>query len=167
MRFLIIAIFIITSCKSSTEKPTVYVFLSTECPLSQEQTLTLNALYDDYNPKVEFIGVFPNSQDNPEVINEFSRDFSIQFELVADEDHKLKSQFNASVTPEVFLLSDNRNLLYSGKVDNRMISLGKKRKVITENYLKDALDSYLDGRQIRIKQTTPVGCVIFDRAENP
>lgn len=166
LRFLLSAIFLITSCKSDPGKPTVYVFLSTECPLSQEQTFTLNSLYDYYNPKVEFIGVFPNSQDDPELIDEFSTKFSIQFKLVSDGDHKLKNQLNASVTPEVFLLSDDGNLLYSGKLDNRMISLGKKRKVITENYLKDALGNYLNGRQIRNKQTTPVGCIIFDSAEN-
>jgi len=51
-------------------------------------------------------------------------------------------------------------LLYKGKIDNWVVSPGKKRARATEFYLKDAITHYLNNDSIIIKSTPAIGCFI-------
>lgn len=53
------------------------------------------------------------------------------------------------------------NRFYAGKIDNGFENIGKKRQVVTEHYLRDALESILLQKEIEIKETQPVGCFII------
>ena len=45
-------------------------------------------------------------------------------------------------------------------MDNWLGELGRRRQVITEFYLKDAIESYLNEEEIKIKKTKAIGCFI-------
>jgi hypothetical protein len=51
-------------------------------------------------------------------------------------------------------------VIYSGKIDNWFEDIGKRRTIITEFYLQDALNSVIRHREPAIKETKPVGCFI-------
>jgi hypothetical protein len=51
-------------------------------------------------------------------------------------------------------------VIYQGRIDNWAYELGKKRKVITEYNLKDALTSVLLNKPISVSKTKAVGCYI-------
>lgn len=141
----------------------VYIFFSETCPICQNQTLTLRQLYDGYSGKgISFVGIFPNQDlSTTESIKKFGRKYKLDFDLRKDEQQQLTNRLAATVTPQVFVLNNiTQQVLYKGKVDNSFESIGKKRQVITGHYLRDALQSILDQRDIAVKETPPVGCFI-------
>jgi hypothetical protein len=66
----------------------------------------------------------------------------------------------ANVTPEVAVLSSAGEVLYLGRIDNRIEDFDKRRTVTTEFDLKDALDAVLTGKAVARPRTTAVGCGI-------
>ena len=66
----------------------------------------------------------------------------------------------AKVTPEVFVFNPQGKLQYQGKIDNWIVKLGKKRTIVTEFYLSDALKSLIAGEPVAVSHTDAVGCII-------
>ncbi len=83
--------------------------------------------------------------------------------VINDQQHILKDSLGATVTPQYFLLDSKGRVLYSGQCDNRMISLGKKRKVVTEHYLNEAIEQALSSKWVQFHTTEPIGCAIFNK----
>ena len=144
------------------KKMLAVIFLSPECPLSQNYTLTLNKLYDKYKRELEIVGIFPGSAYTSAIYNSFNRKYNIQFTLLTDKDKSAVRVLGAKITPEVFLMDERRTILYSGAIDNWAISLGKQRTNVTDHYLEDAIQSQLDHVMLKVKQTKAIGCLIND-----
>lgn len=157
---IVFSSFVISQKNPSTKETTVYIFLSETCPICQSYTLTLKELYKKYNSKIEFIGVFPNYYTDLDSILAFKEKYSIPFELIMDKDSKLTKHFKASITPEVFVETENGRLLYSGRIDDSFYAIGKRRNVITSTELSDALIQIVSGHPITVPKTQAVGCII-------
>jgi thiol-disulfide isomerase/thioredoxin len=139
----------------------VYVFLGTECPLSQNYTLTLKQLQKKYDGKsVDFIGVFPAEDDNEKKIKAFVNQYGFPFRFVRDIGQRLTHRYQVTVTPQVILVNEQDEILYSGKIDDWVVVLGKKKEVPTEHYLNEAIQAGMAGLEVKVKQTTPIGCLI-------
>lgn len=146
--------------KSTSKETTVYIFLSETCPICQSYTLTLKELYQKYNSKIKFVGVFPNYYADSDSIFAFKEKYSMPFELIMDKDSKLTKHFKASITPEVFVETESGKLLYSGRIDDSFYAIGKRRKVITSTELSDALIQIVSGQPVTVPKTQAVGCII-------
>jgi peroxiredoxin len=143
-------------------KASVLVFMSPECPICQKYTLTINQLAQAYEAKgVKFYAVFPGKNFKKKDINTFAKEYAITMPLLLDPSYALTKGVGATVTPQVQLFNPTGEMLYSGKVDNWYEDIGKRRTVITEKYLEDAMDALLAGTPVKVKQTNPVGCFIF------
>lgn len=155
----------VTSAKTAMAGTTVYIFMSETCPICQSATISLKNLYAEYHPKgIEFIGVFPNeSMSNDNSVMQFGKKYNLEFPLKLDVGQQLVKQFSATVTPQVFVMKDEQEVLYNGRIDNGYERVGKKRQVTTEFYLKNALDDILANRAVAIKETAPVGCFIVKK----
>jgi len=146
---------------SSDRALTAFIFLSTECPLSQNYTKPLNELRSAYDlATLDLVGVFPLSDDDDERVEAFCKKYPVQFSTRLDHGYELVYALRASVTPEVFLLGRDDELIYSGKIDNWAVELGKTRRVATAHYLKDAIDAHLQGRAPSVDHVDPVGCFL-------
>ncbi len=66
----------------------------------------------------------------------------------------------ATTTPEAAVLSAKGELLYRGRIDNRLEDFGKQRVQITEFDLKDALHAILAGKAVPHARTRALGCAI-------
>lgn len=135
----------------------VLVFLGTECPICIKYTRTLNELAKK-NPDVTWIGVF-NRWEDSSAVHTFIKEYNLPFHVVLDQRHDLIRSLDARITPEVFLINKKAQILYRGAIDNWFFNLGKRRSVITEHYLNDALEAIQAGNPITVKTTKPVGCV--------
>jgi len=144
------------------KKLTAIVFLSPECPLSENYTLVLNRLQQQFHESTEVVGVFPGKSYSVEEYVAFSKKYKIRFLLLTDSAKKLSGQLNATVTPEVFLVDRNNNLVYSGAIDNWVVDLGKKRAAATEHYLAAAISACNKNEPIIVPHTKAVGCFIND-----
>lgn len=146
---------------SPSTKATVIYFLSPECPLCQSYTLTINNLTKAYQAKgINFVGIIPGTSYSSASILQYKRSYKLNLNVLVDKQLKLTRQLGATITPEVFVLSNRQKLLYHGRIDNWAYELGKKRKVITDHNLKDVLDAILYHKPIKTTQTKAVGCFI-------
>ena len=143
------------------DKPAVLIFLSPDCPLSKNYAPVLTQLAKKH-PGINFFGIFPGKSYSSEEISGYGKDYGLSFPLFSDPLKQLTGYLKAKVTPEVMLINPKGVILYTGLIDNWAVSLGKKRQVITNHYLEEAISSYESGRQITVSHTEPVGCLIND-----
>lgn len=148
------------AANDSTEKFTVYIFLSETCPICQSYTVKLKELYALYHTQnVQFLGVFPNYYSTAEDISAFGKKYGIPFKLVQDTG-ALAGKLKATVTPEAFVTSAAGAILYSGRIDDSFYKIGRRRNVISSHDLKDAISNILSGNPVSIPKTQAVGCMI-------
>jgi hypothetical protein len=139
----------------------VFVFLSTDCPLSENYTLTLNNLHKDFlSSGIEFYGVFSGIGASKTTMDDFVAAFRVSFPVMLDSESKIADFFGATKTPEVFLTDAQGQTIYKGAIDNYAPALGAHRTVITEQYLLDALNSVREHKPIKVTKTQAVGCFI-------
>jgi peroxiredoxin len=145
----------------SKDKVTIFAFISPDCPLCINYTKTLNELLVKFNNnQLQLIIVFPGTLYSPEELIEFENKYNFKHKSLLDEDKKLARTLNATVTPEVALQNQNGEIVYSGAIDNLLYATGKKRMMITEKYLEEAIRNTLAGKPIAIKHTEAFGCLI-------
>ncbi|MDP4215933.1 MAG: redoxin domain-containing protein, partial [Bacteroidota bacterium] len=140
----------------------LFVFLSPECPLCQNYTVTLNALHKEYGDRLCVYGIIPGKSYSTTVINAFAQKYKIAFPLLIDGSFRLSRYLQAGITPEAILLDDRQDLLYAGAIDNWVKELGKRSARPTEYYLRDAIDHALKKEPVAEKRIRPVGCLIND-----
>lgn len=139
---------------------TAFTFLSIECPLSQNYTKTLNELAKRYTD-VAFVGVFPLADDDEARVDGFREDFAVSFPTRLDHGYELVEALEPGVTPEVFLVDAAARVVYSGKIDNWAVELGRTRAgPATEHYLEDAIRAHGEGLEPPLSRVEPVGCFL-------
>ncbi len=144
-----------------TNKTSVFVFLAPDCPLSQNYTLTLNALRKEFAGNAFGVyGVIAGNLYTDTEVHEFVRKYNIEFPLLLDRDFALADYFGAEVTPQVFATGSDSKVAYTGAIDNWAEALGQHRVEATQTYLHDALEDLRQGRAPRVTTTRPVGCFI-------
>jgi len=141
------------------KKATVIVFVSTACPVSNAYENRLARLAAVYQPRgVAFLGINANATETAAQAGAHVRARSTPFPVVKDEG-AIAGRFQATRTPEVFVLNENGVLAYHGAVDDSQNENGVKTR-----YVQAALDALLAGRPVPTKTTKPVGCAITRRA---
>jgi len=145
------------------DKNIVYIFLTETCPICKSATVELKKLNTEYSKQgYEFVGLFPNENLTTEATRKaFSKKYKIDFNLIADTNQQLTKQFNATITPEVIVWNKTKQkIVYRGKIDNSFESVGKRRTITTEHYLRNAIESIQKNNSESITFTEPVGCFI-------
>ena len=145
----------------SSHAATVFIFFAPQCPLSENYCLQTNVLQAQYlSEGVQFFAVIPGALFSSEEINDFLQRYQLDVPVLLDPDKYLCDVLGATITPEAFLTDPAGQTLYSGAIDNWAVDLGKKREVVTEFYLRDAIDAILQKQPVPISKTTAVGCYI-------
>lgn len=148
--------FHVSSYKLETTIPhhKVFIFIHPECPISQKYLHKIEVLADEFKT-ADFQLIVPPKGVSKKQIEEFKHEYSIKIPIKIDRKSKLIKQFGATITPEVFVLNQKNEVIYSGMIDNWFYDLGKHRAEATEFYLKDVLQ-----KNYKIKKTKAIGCLI-------
>lgn len=145
----------------SKSQLTVIYFLSPECPLCINYTLAMRNLEQDLgSDDLKFFGIFAKEWFSPKEVKDFSLKYRLNFEMMFDDGNRLAHALGATVTPEVFVLNTESEIIYSGKIDNWVNDLGKKKLEVSGHYLENALIAWRDGKPINPTHTEPIGCLI-------
>jgi len=139
---------------------TLFVLLSPECPLSQGYSLTLNRIDTSFGPDLRVIALIPGKAYPVQQVKSFVNDYSLRFPVYIDQDMELTKYLHGTVTPEVILVSKNGDEVYRGAIDDWAAGLGKKKKIVTNEYLRNAIGQYLQKQPILVKIVKPTGCLI-------
>jgi peroxiredoxin len=142
-------------------KAVVLFFSTTDCPLSNGYIPEMNRIREAYaNRGVAFYAVQTDTTIAEAEVRQHAKDFAISFPVLIDPRQTLVRRAGATATPEVAVLSNRGQVLYLGRIDNRIEGLDKRRTVVTERNLRDALDAVLAAQPIIRSRTTAVGCSI-------
>lgn len=139
---------------------TVVCFLGTECPLARLYGPRLNQIAKEFASKnVRFVGVNSNSQDSQKEVAAFCAEFGISFPILKDPGNKVADQFGARHMAEVFVLDQNLEIRYRGRVDDQYLP-GLTRPKASREDLRIALDELVAGKSVSVPRTETTGCAI-------
>lgn len=148
---------------SETTTAIVFVFVSTDCPVSNRYAPDVRELYEAFAAKgVVFWLVYPNPTDTAAAIRAHLQAFSYPPRALRDPDHALVKPLHISVTPEAAVYTRSGRLTYRGRIDDRYAGIGIERPLATRHDLREAIAATIAGRPVPEPFTQAVGCFVVD-----
>lgn len=147
---------------AAANTPTVLVFTTTDCPISNRYSPEIQRLASRFGGKVQFTLVYPVPADEDARIREHVKKFGYSIPWQRDSRQVLVKQTGVTVTPEVAILDAAGKLLYRGRIDDRYITFGKDRPQPTVHDLERSLEAVLAGKSVPVAQTQAIGCILSD-----
>ncbi len=150
-----------TPAEWSGRRAVVLLFVSTDCPLSNGYVPELTRIAHDYSRRgVAFYAVQGDATIADGEVRRHAKEFGYTFPYLLDPRESLAAYTGATTTPEAAVVSARGELLYLGRIDNRLEDYGKQRIQVTEFDLRDALDAILAGKPVPRARTKALGCAI-------
>jgi hypothetical protein len=141
------------------DAPTVLVFVSSECPISNRYAPELVRLEHAFAPRgVRFWLVYPSPLDSVARIRTHLHDFGFDMRALRDGSHVLVQRAKAEVTPEVAVFRSDGALAYHGRIDDRYVAFGVAKTEPSVHDLENALRAVLAGQTVRPDHNDAVGC---------
>lgn len=138
------------------------IFSCNHCPYVRAYEKRIMDLQNDYAEKgLQIIAISSNDavnypEDSFEEMKKRSRELGFNFPYLYDETQEVAGKFGATHTPQLFLFDENRKLVYTGKIDDNW----KEPEKVKVQYLRDALNELLEGKQVSVPETFAIGCTI-------
>ncbi len=143
----------------------VVVTFSTQCPLVRRLVPNLNELQKQYDTEgVQFIALFTNGNDELPKIAEYALDTELIFPVFKDDEaNPWHEALGLTTTPQVIVLDtregfDPVKVVYRGQVNGMWFGGGSSAG--KQNYLADALASFVKGEKPVLGETAASGCAI-------
>ena len=97
-----------------------------------------------------------DGDDSFDAMKKHAKDKGYNFYYALDDQSLIANTFGGQTTPHAFLFNGKMELVYKGAIDDSY----KSTEEVKQPYLKDAISSLADGKEISVKETKPVGCSI-------
>ncbi len=137
-------------------KATVIMFIATQCPVSNAYNTRMAQLNADYKDKeVTFLGINSNVQESVDEIKDHAKSNKLDFIILKDHNNVIADKFNASFTPEIYVLNGSSEILYHGRIDD-----SRRESDVKIKDLRAALDDILSGKKVSVSETKAFGCTI-------
>jgi thiol-disulfide isomerase/thioredoxin len=144
-------------------KVRVFIFVRTDCPVSNRYAPELKRLSDKFAPRgAVFSIVYADPDETAENIRQHIGQYGFPGAVIRDPTHALVRLAKATVTPEAAIFSPTGKLLYHGRIDNRFVELGKVMATPTRHDLEEAIGAALDGQPQPEASAPAVGCYLAD-----
>lgn len=149
----------------SDAKGFIVIFTCNHCPYSVAYEDRINELDKKYKGLgYPVIAINPNDpelypSDSYDEMKIRAKEKSFSFPYLFDDGQKIYPQYGATKTPHVFLLQkENGDLIvkYIGAIDNNHADAD----AVTEQYVADAVDALLSGKNPDPNFTKAIGCSI-------
>ena len=140
---------------------TVMIFYSSECPISNAYSPTLQELMGKYQQRpVEWVGICVDPDLSDAEVKTHARDFKLGFRIARDPLGSFARKIGATVTPETFVLDDKGQVRYHGRIDDQFVARRVRNASPSGSELRDAIASVLNGKEVAIAHVAAVGCPI-------
>jgi peroxiredoxin len=150
-----------TASEWQGKRAVVLFFTMTDCPLANQYVPEMNRLRASYGPQgIAFYAVQSDNTVSDAAVKKYAQEFGYTFPMLNDPRLTLPRLTGAKVTPEVAVLSPKGEVLYLGRIDNKVEDLTHPRYAATEPELRNALDAVLAGKAPKEAKTRAVGCSI-------
>jgi peroxiredoxin len=150
-----------TAAEWAAHKAVVLYFITVDCPVGNSYVPEMNRLREAYAARgIAFYAVQADPSVAEAEVVRYARDYRYSFPLLLDPAQTLVRYTNATVTPQVAVLSPEGKMLYLGPVDNRVEDFGKQRPQATQSYVRQVLDGVLSGKAASVAGHKSIGCAI-------
>ena len=126
---------------------------SNECPIAKSYIRTIKDLVRDYGDTIQFCLLDPGVG---------TRSISgLESLLFHDPTGVICRRFHIKVYPQAVVYNClTREIIYSGKIDDRVVSLGVISARATKNYLSDVLANVRLGKSNDVVSNEAIGCFV-------
>src|SRR6185295_5970749 len=144
---------------STNVRAVVLIFTGNGCSNVQQMVATIKSLRDQFTPQgVLFWMIDANSADNRSNIVTEANALGIDLPILHDRAQLVANAFHASTTPETVCIDKlGWRVFYRGAIDDR---IGNSTVPTTQNYLSNALTTFLANGTVSPRQTQTNGCAI-------
>jgi len=132
------------------------------CPIARIALPNYREVRDEYAVKnIAFTMFNSNIQDNLSRISKEAEEFGIDFPIMKDEGQRLAKALGVERTAEAFVFDPKtQKVLFRGPI-NDQLGYETQRNSASEWYLKDALDTILEGNQVNMDNVPDSkGCLV-------
>lgn len=140
----------------------VVIFTCNHCPYAQAYEDRLIGMQSDFSDQgVALLAINANESRNypeddfPKMVLR-AKEKGFNFPYLRDETQAVADAYGAHYTPETFLLDQERRLRYTGRIDDHW----QKAEGVQSHDLRDAIQTLLSGKEIKIAETHAIGCTI-------
>lgn len=136
----------------------VAVFTCNTCPVAIDYEDRLIALQEEYGDKgVQMIAINVNTTEGNQfkAMKQRATTKAFNFPYLFDASQASGRSYGATVTPHVFVLDENRDVVYMGSVDDH-----RNEARVRKHHLREALDALLAGNMPVVPETRQFGCGI-------
>lgn len=147
--------------QNDAKRVRAFVFISTECPVANGYTKTLNDLHARLpEGKVDLFGVVADPTVTRTQAAKHFTEYKTEFPVLFDASGLLLQALRPTHVPEAFVLHRDGKLVYRGAIDNAWEAIGRRRPKAERHFLADAITEAVDGKPVAVPETKPVGCLI-------
>ncbi|MGE3822234.1 MAG: thioredoxin family protein [Isosphaeraceae bacterium] len=144
------------------EDVVVVVFLAKHCPyVTAIEDRLIDFVDTNSGKSVRLVGIAVSgrgtrSQDDLTAIKEQTKTKKFNFAYGFDDSQDVGRAYNATNTPQFFVLDKTRTIRYQGAFDDAPMDETKANK----HYVQDAVNALLEGKEIAVTETRQIGCGI-------
>lgn len=136
-------------------RPTVVVFISAECPISNAYNQRMTALYRSYSDRVRFVFVNSNQNESDHQVSGHIAQVGFPFPVYRDPGNAAADAFSAELTPEAFVIDAGGIIRYHGAIDDQ-----RNPARVRVDALRLSLEAVLKGGKVDPEQVRAFGCTI-------
>ena len=139
--------------KFESKKYLCVISYSNECPIAKSYIKTIQNLVKQFGDTIQFCLLDPGVG---------SRSISGMEDLLFHDNlGVICGRFGIKVYPQAVVMNClTRSKIYSGKIDDRAVSLGIVSKVASKNYLFDVLSNLIIEKPNTVVSNEPIGCFV-------
>jgi peroxiredoxin len=140
---------------------TLVIFSCNHCPFVKAWETRIAEIGNAYMDKgFGVIAINPNdpaayAEDSFEEMQKRAQKLGFKFPYVVDATSDVARAFGATKTPEAFLFDKDGKLVYHGAIDD-----SKSGRDIEKQYLRDALEALLAGKDVPMAESKFMGCSV-------
>jgi peroxiredoxin len=140
----------------AANKATVFLFISSQCPISNVYTPRFISLAERYGKRgVRVFAVYSDRQESLADVTRHAAERHLTFPIVRDAGAAMADLLGAKSTPESVLIDAHGEIRYRGRIDDNPVAT----HVISHD-LDDAIEAVLDGKPVKNAEVAAVGCAI-------
>ena len=140
-------------------KASVFLFVSSQCPISNVYAPRFASLADTYGKLgAQVFAVYANAQESLAEIKTHARQHKLTFPVVRDAGSRLADKLGATVTPQAVVMDASGTIRYRGRIDDNAVATK-----VTRHELAEALQAVLNNRPVatsenaRLRLRDPAG----------
>jgi thioredoxin-related protein len=131
-----------------------------ECPIVKKYSITVESLNEEFSAKGIPV-IYFNSEDWEErsALSGYIQKYGIKTKIFNDQNHSIAKALGVKRTAEViFLSADLKKIIYQGAIDDRFDY--EESRPPRNLFLKEAVTAHLQGKDVKIRKTVPLGCLL-------